>query len=234
MRDASGTSFRTGDGVLALVEVHTPQAGAGHGTYKLGAWFNSERFADQRLDTAGLSLADPLSTGTARLLGSNYGLYGIIDQPLFRTEDGKTGPEMFARAMGAPGDRNLVDFYVDAGLAYTGPFDRDDDIVGIGFGYARIGNSARALDRDTAKLAGCYPGEIGGDGRGSKPGCQIAVTPWWRRTAARFQYIFDPGGSIPSPAAPGSGSAARRSLGLRSVIVSGKPDPQLTGARRDC
>ena len=35
------------------------------GTYKLGAWYDTGAFPDQRFDTTGLSLADPASTGIA-------------------------------------------------------------------------------------------------------------------------------------------------------------------------
>jgi len=47
------------------------------GTYKIGAWFHSGRFADQRFDTAGQSLASPLSSRRPRSCGgmeSNSGL----------------------------------------------------------------------------------------------------------------------------------------------------------------
>jgi porin len=46
-RDPSGTSFRINDGALALLEVrYNPGNSSQNGTYKLGAWFNSEKFAD--------------------------------------------------------------------------------------------------------------------------------------------------------------------------------------------
>ena len=72
--------------------------------------------------------------------------------------------------MGAPGDRNLVDFYVDGGLAYTGPFGRKDDKVGIAVGYTRIGIAARGLDADVARVhRPAVSGALGRDGRRDSP-----------------------------------------------------------------
>ena len=59
--------------------------------------------------------------------------------------------------MGAPGDRNLVDFYFDTGLTYEGPFGREDDTIGSGFAYTRIGGAARSLDADTTATTPAYP-----------------------------------------------------------------------------
>jgi porin len=216
VRDPSGTSFRIGDGVLALFEAqynpgHSPQ----NGTYKVGAWFNSERFADQHFDIAGRSLASPLSTGTPRLLGNDYSIYGVIDQPLFQEKDGP-GLSAFVRAMGAPSDRNLVDFYADAGLAYKGPFGRSDDIVGIGYAYARIGNAARLRDIDTAAVTPGFPT------RSRETVLEITyqyqVTPWWQ-LQPDFQYIVAPGGGIPNPNAPGRKIGDAAVFGLRTTIT---------------
>jgi porin len=46
----------------------------------------------------------------------DFSLYAILDQPLFTNEAEHTELAVLARAMGAPGDRNLIDFYADAGL----------------------------------------------------------------------------------------------------------------------
>ena len=47
----------------------------------------------------------------------------VADQPIAVDAEGK-GLSGFLRVMGAPGDRNLVSFYFDTGLAYKGPFGR--------------------------------------------------------------------------------------------------------------
>ena len=64
LRNDSGTSFVLDEGVFVIGEVQSSiNGGAGvaglPGTYKLGAWYNSNQFADQRYANDGLSLADP-------------------------------------------------------------------------------------------------------------------------------------------------------------------------------
>jgi porin len=54
-RNFSGTNFRLDDGVLALYEArYNPDNSPKNGTYRLGAWYNSELFADQAVDTFGV------------------------------------------------------------------------------------------------------------------------------------------------------------------------------------
>lgn len=55
--------------------------------------------------------------------------------------------------MGAPGDRNLIDLGVNAGAVLKAPFKgRDNDVVGLAVGYAKIGSHAQDLASDTASL----------------------------------------------------------------------------------
>ena len=217
--DLSGTAFRVNDGVLALFETrYNPENSPQNGTYRAGAWFNSERFPSQHFDTAGRSLASPLSTGTPRLLDNNYSIYGIVDQPLTVDKDGK-GLSAFLRMMGAPGDRNLIDFYFDAGLAYKGPFGRGDDRVGVGFAYARIGSAARALDADTVALGGTA-NPIRTREMVLEATYQYTVDGWkWLQLQPDFQYVVNPGGGIANPNAPGRRIGNAAVLGLRTVIT---------------
>jgi porin len=216
-RDLSGTAFRIGDGVLALFETrYNPDNSPQNGTYRLGAWFNSESFPDQHFDSAGRSLADPRSTGMPRLLGNDYSVYGIVDQPLGVDKDG-AGLTAFLRVTGAPGDRNLVDFYADVGLAYKGPFGRSDDTIGIGYAYARIGTPTRLLDSDMARFAGtAYP--IRSRETVLEVTYQFQATPWWQ-LQPDFQYVVNPGGGIPNPNAPGRKIGDAIVLGLRTAIT---------------
>jgi porin len=85
--------------------------------------------------------------------------YAIIDQPLFGG-----GPDefaIFARAMGAPGDRNLVGTYLDSGITYKKPsknlFDQAGDTIGVAAAYARIGSAARALTLTPPHLRASRP-----------------------------------------------------------------------------
>ena len=209
----SGTKFHTGTGALIMTEVqyglNTPGKGPDGkpvnrglpGTYKLGAWYDTGRFPDQRYDTAGLSLADPASSGIARQRRNNWGLYAGADQMIWRPHpDSPQVVGAFIRAFGAPGDRNLSSFSANAGITLKAPFHgRDDDIVGIGYGYGRIGARAIALDRDRAAVAGAYPI------RSSESYVELTylaqVAPWWT-VQPNFQYFWLPGGGVPDPLNP--------------------------------
>jgi porin len=208
--DPSGTAFRVGDGVLAIVEArYNPGNTSDNGTYRLGAWFNSERFPSQRFASNGVSLASPLSNGMPRLLNNDYSVYGIIDQPVYANKDTGQNLNVFFRAMGAPGDRNLVSFYFDMGLAFQGPFGRKDDVVGLGFGYSQIGSGARGLDMDNAALTPGYP--VRSREAVVELTYEVQVTDWWQ-LQPDFQYVISPSGG------PGQKIGDAAVLGLRSSI----------------
>jgi porin len=81
-----GTDFRVNarDGALVMVEAayrinqETNAAGL-PGTYKLGGWYHTARFNDLQLDTQGLSLQDPLSSGTPAAHVGDGGVYANFD-----------------------------------------------------------------------------------------------------------------------------------------------------------
>jgi porin len=171
---------------------------------------------DQRFDTAGQSLASPLSSGVARMLNNNYNLYAALDQPLWQESEGAGGLNAFLRVMGAPGDRNLVDFYFDTGLTDKGPFGREDDTIGIGFAYTRIGGAARSLDADTTATTPAYP--VRSRETLLEVSYQFQVTRWWQ-LQPDFQYIFNPRGGIPNPNAPARRIGDAAVLGLRTTIM---------------
>jgi porin len=204
-RDPSGTAFRFNDNVLAIGEaayaINQGERALGlPGTYKLGGWFHGGRFPDQRLDSAGLSLADPASSGAPASHRSNFGAYAVVDQALWRRPGGSgdQGVGLFFRVAGSPGDRNLVDVYADAGLTVKGPLpDRDDDLASIGFAYTRISRSARGLDRDAAAFSGT-----------DRPvrdfealldlTYQLQIAPWVV-VQPDMQVVFHPGGNAADP-----------------------------------
>jgi porin len=67
---------------------------------------------------------------TSEALDNDWGFYGIIDQLIWRlpgSEDAK-GVALFGRVIGAPSDRNLIDFYADGGVTFSGMIrSRPDD-----------------------------------------------------------------------------------------------------------
>lgn len=153
--DRRGTNFRINDPAFVIAEAayayntdSDPKTLPGAVT--LGGWQNYGRFDDLRVDTTGRSLADPASNGIARRLRGNAGIYGILDQTIFReAEKEDEGASIFVRASMSPTRSSLIDYYVDAGLAFRGLFDgRDSDTVGLSMAYAHISSDARRADRD--------------------------------------------------------------------------------------
>lgn len=167
--------------------------------YKLGAWYDSEKFADQRFDTNGVSLASPLSNGSPRLHRGDYSIYAVADQMIWqhKTEYDRS-LNVFARVMGTPQtNRNLVDFSLNAGLTFNEPIlHRDGDVFGVGMGFAHVSGQAAALDRDFGLLDASYPVRSGETFIETtyryelRPWCQLQPT---------FQYVFNPGGGLLNP-----------------------------------
>lgn len=167
------------------------------GAYRIGAWYHtSPRFGDQRFDNTGLSLADPQSTGIPLNHIGDSGIYGVVDQMLYRvrgTDD--QGLSAFARAGGVPNDRNLINFYADGGLLYKGLIPhRPDDKIGVAAAYARVGNNARGLDFDTGFFGNSFYPVRSGE-TAVEMMYQAQLTPWWM-VQPEVQYIIRPGGGV--------------------------------------
>ncbi|NML32837.1 carbohydrate porin [Paraburkholderia antibiotica] len=229
--NANGTNFTLGNGALVIGEVQyainepspnssnpsDPKPGGLPGTYKLGFWYNSNRFDDQNVDTNGLSLASPASNGMPASHRGSYSFYAVADQMVWRAgPDSPRSLGVFARIMGAPGDRNLVDLGVNAGVTLHAPFKgRDNDVVGLALGYAKIGSHARNLANAQAFYTPGYPS------RSSETVLeatyQYQVAPWWL-LQADFQYFWRPGGGIPDPNDASRRIGNEAVLGLRTTI----------------
>ncbi len=196
--DRGGVEFRARDPALIIGEAAYSYGAkdALAGQVKFGGWTHLGRFDSPRFDAFGGSLADPNGSGIARRFRGNYGLYGVIDQLLYRvpgTEDGGLGA--FARVSGSPGDRNLVDVYVDGGLTYKGLIPgRPDDTFGVSASYARISDAYRGLDRDTVFFTGT-PSPVRSSEAMVEVTYQAQIVPGWT-VQPDFQYIFRPGGGV--------------------------------------
>jgi porin len=222
--DPSGTTFRLNGGAFVIAEaqyyVNPGDNPAGlPGVYKIGAWLNTNRFNDQQYDTAGVSLASPQSNGMPKEHLNNWSAYALFDQLVWLRE-GTTdqGIGVFGRIMGAPGDRNLSNFYVNGGLNWKGIIpSRGDDTFGLGAGYLGISPSAQSFDRATAFYAGTpYP--IRSNEIVIEAMYQAQVTGW--ATAQPFaQYYVRPGGNVPNPAVPGAVIKNSFVLGLRTTVT---------------
>ena len=189
------------------------------GTYKLGVWVDTAPFPSQRFDNTGLSLADPNTTGVPQMLRNNFSIYGVVDQMVWRpADDSPRSVGVFARLMGAPGDRNLINFSVNAGVVLKAPLpDRDDDSLGIGFGVAKVSPSAGGLDADTAFFSGS-PFPVRGSETFIEVTYQIQATGWWQ-LQPDFQYVFNPGGGIQNPNNPTQRVGNEAIFGLRSIVT---------------
>ena len=225
----AGTNFHLGTGALVIAEVQyalnppptekeQPATGL-PGGYKLGGWYDSGHFPDQRFGTDGLSLADAASNGNPRFRGKNWSLYGVFDQMVWRpAPDAAQAVGVFARLMGAPGDRNLASFSVNAGITLKAPLPgRDNDTLGFGFGLAKIGNRAILLDQDTAALRnGAYP--IRSSESFIELTYQAQVAPWLAMQPD-FQYVWTPSGGIPNPNNPAKRIGNEAIFGIRTNVT---------------
>ena len=221
-----GTDFRLGGAALIMTEAAyqidlDPEGARLPGTLKLGAWYDTGRFADQRVTSSGLSLADPSGAGDPATHEGNYGGYAIADLKLWHEPDAvDQGLGVFLRVAGSPADRNLVDFYVDAGMTYTGLVPgRDADIAGLAIGFAHVSGVARAADRDAASFTGTnrpvrdYEAVL-------ELTYQAQIAPWWI-VQPDFQFILHPGGQVPETDDPAEQRPIPNAivLGLRTGIV---------------
>jgi porin len=226
VRNSSGTNFLIGEGgFMPIAELaysfdEQPISSTPLSDVKLGAWYHTGEFPDQRRDSSGLSLANPASNGIPAMHGSNFGAYLVVDKMLWRRPDTATqGLAAFLRVGYAPPDRNLFSLEIDAGFTFKGLFpNRELDVLGVGTSYGRIGY-ARHLDRDQILFA-----SIGHPIRDYESVLEITyaarIAPWWL-LQPDLQLVFHPGGhTAPPGSSPGVGPIPNALvLGLRSGIT---------------
>jgi porin len=213
-RNPNGTRFPISDPPLAIAEVSyaynaRPGDAGRPGTVTLGGW---HRFG--RVDAL---TPDPV-TGLGRRVSGDYGLYGVIDQTIYQEpDDPNDGASVFLRASASPGDRNLVNLYLDAGIAYRGLFPgRSDDTLGFGVGITHISPAARRLDA-IAALQSSSPSP--------RRSAEILLEATYQAVLApgialqpTVQYVAHPGGGIANPRDP-DGQRIRNAtvFGLRAI-----------------
>jgi len=188
--------------------------------YRLGAWFDSESFADEAIDNTGLSLANPASNGNPLNHHGDWGIYAVADQIVWVDKrDVDRTVNVFVRAMGSPqGDRNLISLSLNAGVVVHEPFrHRDDDTFGIGMGYTKVTNSIAALDQATNFYS---PGStiVRGGETFVEMTYQYAVTPWLQ-LQPDIQYVWNPGAGVVNPNNPPQRVGNELVLGLRTNVL---------------
>jgi len=226
----NGLSFPVGHGTMSIVEAQFSYPSLGSmvepdekpalgWTYRIGAWYNSQQFADQRYDTDGNSLADPNSNGTGRPHHGDYAFYAVADHLVWRDSlDPNRTVALFGRLMWTPlKDRNLIDMSLNAGMVFHSPFRyRTDDTFGVGVGYAHVSRQASDLDRDTNAFNGTTS-PVRGAEKFIELTYQYQFKPWMQ-IQPDIQYVFNPGAGLPVS----SGSSQRIKnelvLGVRTNI----------------
>jgi porin len=227
-QNPSGTSFPLNGGVLAIAELQYAysRAKAGEdgplaGVYKLGFWYDSEKFADLRYDAAGARLASPASSGAAATHRGDYAIYGVVDQTIFRfKDDANRNLNFFLEPSFTPlQDRNLVSFSLNGGLTMHEPFvGRQNDVAALGFGRVQIGAGASGFDQDKAFFnPGVYT-PVRSSETFVEATYQYQAAPWWQ-IQPDFQYVFNPGGGIVDPDAPTRKVKNEAVIGVRTNIT---------------
>ena len=164
-------------------------------TLKIGAWGHVGLFNDQQFANDGLLLANPASSGEPLQHRGNYGVYGVIDQQLYRLPGGdwQSGISVFSRASFSPSDRNQINAYIDGGIIFAGFIpNRPKDRFGAGVIYARFSDSVRAFDRETIAFTG-VPGPIRDYETNLELSYQAQIVPGWI-VQPNLQFIWHPNG----------------------------------------
>jgi porin len=223
--DPSGVNFRLRDPPLLMAEAqyeYNQEKGSPGlaGSIQLGGWYHFGKFNDQRRGTDGLSLADPLSNDNPLIYRGDYGVYGMIDQMIWpvRADDPKRGVAGFALVSASPRDRNLADFYAEAGITCIGIWDsRPNDTFGLAAIYSPVSPSVSGLDADTAFFEKTTL-PIRDYEMAAELTYQAKIMPGFY-IQPDFQYIFRPGGGALNPLNPAAGRIPGAAVfGLRTMI----------------
>jgi porin len=224
-RNRYGVNFRVNDPPLLLGQIQyawNNKKGDPNltGQIKFGGWRHFGSFADQQLASSGASLASSGSTGQPLLLAGDIGGWAVFEQQIYRVpHSDDRGIGVFARAAGAPADRNLIDLYADAGVEFIGlRDDRPDDKFGIAAGYAHVSKRAQALDEDYRTLVNPNWPLRNFEGLLTTV-YQYQIKDGWS-LQPNFQYIIHPGGGAIGPATPFAGKALKNAsvFGLRTTL----------------
>jgi porin len=226
IKNRHGVNFRVQDPPLLMGEAqykyNQDKAATGlAGIVRVGFWHHFGEFDSQRFDSNGLSLANPLGNGVPALLRGETGIYGIIDQQIYRPAGGgpDSGVSVFSRVAVAPSDRDMAEFYLDGGIVFSGMLpQRPDDKFGATFIYTQISRDAAALDRDRAFFTGVAQ-PIRDYELTLALAYQAQIIPGWT-LQPEFQYIIHPGGHVadPNSAVPGAAIKDAAVFALRTTV----------------
>ena len=165
---------------------------------KIGLYVDTAKFNDQQLAANGTWLAANPQLSPAKVQGNNA-LYAMIDQGIWKpAPDSPRVLSVFLRGLTAPTKQNLIDVSLNGGLTLTAPLEgRDDDTVGLGFGYAHLSSRAQAYDRDVAILNGNLT-PVRSSETFIEATYQAQIAPWLQ-VQPDLQYVMSPGGGVNNP-----------------------------------
>jgi porin len=223
--DPYGLSFPLDGGVLAIAEAQYSVGDSGDakalsGVYKVGFWYDSERFNDLRYDSSGLPLGNPANPQAPLTHQGDYGVYAVAEQMIWRGSEAERTLSAFVRPMFTPlRDRNLVAFSANGGLALKDPLPcRKNDTAAIGFAYAHVSAAVTGYSLDAATYNPAVYTPRRGDEIAIEATYQYQATPWWQ-LQPDLQYVVNPGGGIADPDAPTRRIGNEWVVGLRTNIT---------------
>jgi porin len=183
----NGTRFAltSSSGMLIMSEAgyllnQQPNGKGLQGTYRVGSFVHTADY-----DTWGSQAQAALGTGQLKSGGTNYGVYGVVDQQLY--SHNAQSISLFFLGGGAPSNINFVDWYLDGGFNFTGFIPgRDNDVAGLGF--ARSDVSGNFSNSQVAQGNAPYTAETFVEAT-----YKAQVAPSWS-IQPDFQYYFNPSG----------------------------------------
>jgi porin len=223
--DPSGINFRLRDPPLLMAEAQYEynQQRSSHGlagSIQLGGWYHFGKFNDQRRGTDGLSLANPFSNGSPLTYRGDYGVYGMIDQMIWRVtrDDPRRGIAGFVLVSASPRDRNLANFYAEAGITFVGFMDgRPNDTFGLAAIYSPVSPSVSGFDADAAFFTKTRL-PVRDYELAVELTYQTQIIGGWY-VQPDFQYIYHPGYGAANPKNPTLGRIRDAAvLGVRTTI----------------
>lgn len=160
------------------------------GTYKLGSWLDTGDFS-----TFQSQANVALGTGTLKSTGTTYGIYGVIDQAVFKYDISSTQSttiNLFLRAGVAPPSAAEVDFDIDGGINIAGLVPgRKDDLFGIGLARTQISH-------DYSNASVTQGGPAYGHEAVVEATYSASIAQWWV-VQPDIQYVFSAGATTKSP-----------------------------------
>ncbi len=195
-RTWSGTrvSLNEAEGALLYAEVgYRHNQGPGDsglkGNFKLGGYYHTDDFAD--IEQAVYAAFGAIPQSSVQQHRGTYGIYALADHQLYREnrvdDPASQGLSGFFRVAGAPADRNLTEFGIDAGLVYKGLIaGRDWDTIGVAGSYLAMSDRfARAFRRSSLPEPD-YEAAV-------EASYKAQLTAWWTLQPS-IQYVMHPGG----------------------------------------